>query len=142
MKKIGIFNGPNLDRLGIREPEIYGHQSLDDLRARMEKLAGELGLEIDFMQSNSESVLIEQLASWADAGFDGVIGNPAGLTHTSISLLDAIKGSGLPYVEVHISNVYHRGERQKCLTAEASTGIIMGLGFAGYDAALRFLAEK
>ncbi len=142
MKKIGIFNGPNLDRLGIREPEIYGKETLDDLRNRMEKLADELGVEIEFFQSNFEGVLIEKMAEWADLGFDAIVGNPAGLTHTSVSLLDAIKASGLPFVEVHISNIFHRGElRQKSITAEASVGVISGLGFAGYDAALRFLAE-
>ena len=142
MKQIGILNGPNLNRLGRREPEIYGTETLGDLQTRLEKLALEIPAKLDFFQSNSEGAIIDKIEIWADAGFDGMVLNPGGLTHTSYSLRDAIAGNSLRTVEVHISNIYHRDERQKSITAAACEAVITGMGFAGYDAGLLYLCEK
>lgn len=143
MKTIAILNGPNLDRLGRREPEIYGGGSLADLEQQLRGEAGSLGVEVVFFQSNHEGALIERIAALADAGAHGLIINGGGLTHTSVALRDAIAASKLPTVEVHISNIYAREEfRRNSVTAGACIGVITGLGFAGYSFALRFLAAR
>lgn len=141
MKKIAIINGPNLDRLGRREPEIYGHQTLADLENQLRTEAGELDVEVSFFQSNHEGALLDHIARLAESGFTGLILNGAGLTHTSVALRDAIAGSGLPAVEVHLSNIHAREEfRRHSVTGGVCVGVITGLGFAGYSFALRFLA--
>ena len=143
MKLIAIINGPNLDRLGRREPEIYGRETLADLEQRLRAEAKEFGVEVAFFQSNHEGALIEHIAGLADAGAQGLIINAAGLTHTSVALRDAIAASGLPAIEVHISNVHAREEfRHRSLTAGVCVGVIAGLGFAGYSLALRHLAGR
>jgi len=139
MKKIAILNGPNLDRLGKRQPQIYGHATLADLE---KALRAEFGAEaeLDFFQSNHEGQLIERIAGWAEAGFFGLVINLGAYTHTSVALRDALLSADLPAVEVHISNLYRREDfRQKSLTASACIGIISGLGLEGYHAAVRFL---
>ena len=142
MKKISIINGPNLDRLGRREPEIYGSQTLADLEASLRADANDLGVEVSFFQSNHEGAIIDHIAALADAGVAGLILNPAGLTHTSVALRDAIAASGLPAVEVHISNIHARERfRRHSYTAGVCVGAITGLGLAGYGLALRFLAK-
>ncbi len=136
------MNGPNLDRLGKRQPEVYGSHTLDDLEQMVSAEADSLGLSVEFFQSNHEGALVDKIASLGDSGFDGVVFNPGAYTHTSVALRDAIAASGLSVVEVHISNIYQREEfRHKSLTAPVSTGSIAGLGFHGYIAALRFLAQ-
>jgi len=143
MKKIGIMNGPNLDRLGAREPNIYGRRTLKELEHALLLDAQQLGVELHFCQSNHEGELIDKMSQWAAEGFVGLIINPAAYSHTSIALRDAIAGSGLLAVEVHISNIYRREEfRQKTLTGGACTGVISGLGFEGYHAALYYVAGK
>jgi 3-dehydroquinate dehydratase-2 len=143
MKKIAIINGPNLDRLGRREPEIYGRETLADLEKRLRADATELGVEVSFFQSNHEGALLDHIASLAEAGCGGLILNGAGLTHTSVALRDAIAGSGLHAVEVHISNIHAREEfRHHSVTGGVCIGVITGLGFAGYSFALRFLAQR
>jgi 3-dehydroquinate dehydratase-2 len=139
MNRIAILNGPNLDRLGRREPEIYGHATLADLeRALRAEFAGRA--ELEFFQSNHEGQLIDQIARWADAKVAGLVLNAGALTHTSIALRDALLGAQLPTVEVHISNLYRREEfRHTSLTAPACTAVITGLGLEGYHAAIRFL---
>ncbi len=142
MKKIAIINGPNLDRLGRREPEIYGRETLTDLEARLRKEAGPLGVELTFFQSNHEGALVDHIAGLGEAGCTGFILNGAGLTHTSVSLRDAIAGSGLPAIEVHISNIHAREEfRRHSVTGAVCRGVITGLGFDGYSLALRHLAQ-
>ena len=143
MKTIAVLNGPNLDRLGKREPEIYGHETLQDLTTRLESEAAELGLQSEHFQSNHEGELIDKLSAWANEGeVAGLIFNAAGLTHTSISLRDAIAASKLPSIEVHISNIYQREEfRHKSFTAPIALGIISGLGLNGYSFALQHLAQ-
>ena len=139
MKKIAILNGPNLDRLGKREPEIYGHATLADLE---QALRAEFGVrvELDFFQSNHEGSLIDKIAALADAKFDGVVINGGAFTHTSVALRDALAGSHLRAVEVHISNIYKREDfRQTSLTAPVCLAVITGLGLEGYHAAIRFL---
>lgn len=142
MKKLAVLNGPNLDRLGKREPSVYGHATLADLEANLRKAFADREVELEFFQSNHEGALIDRIASLADRAFDGFAINPGGLTHTSVALRDSIAGSGLPAVEVHISNVHAREEfRHKSLTAGACVGVIAGLGLSGYAAALEFLAS-
>jgi 3-dehydroquinate dehydratase II len=141
MKKIGILNGPNLDRLGKREPDVYGRETLADLERMLRAEAGDQA-HLVFCQSNHEGTLIDQINAWADGGFDGLIINPGGFTHTSVALRDAIAGSGLMAIEVHISNVHRREEfRHKSFTAGACLGVIAGLGLFGYVCALRRLLQ-
>lgn len=141
MKRIVIINGPNLDRLGIREPEIYGDETLTDLENLLTEEAEQLGVQVQFYQSNHEGFLIDEIGEYADSEIFGLIINPGALTHTSLALHDAIAGSDLPAIEVHISNLYQREEiRHRSITAPACIGVISGLGFDGYVAALRHLA--
>lgn len=142
MKRIAILNGPNLDRLGKREPEVYGRATLHDLE---QALRAEFGREaqLEFFQSNHEGALIDRIATLADAKADGLVINGGALTHTSVALRDALLGANLPTVEVHISNIYKREEfRHVSLTAPACLAVITGLGFEGYHAAVRFLLKR
>ena len=142
MKRIVIINGPNLDRLGLREPEIYGDETLTDLENLLTEEVESLGVEVQFYQSNHEGFIIDEIGEYADAEVFGLIINPGALTHTSLALRDAISGSDLPVIEVHISNIYRREEiRKHSITAPACIGVISGLGFGGYVAALRHLAQ-
>jgi 3-dehydroquinate dehydratase-2 len=142
MKKIAILNGPNLDRLGKREPEIYGHTTLADLEASLRAEFGATA-SLDFFQSNHEGALIDKIATLADAKFDGIVINGAALTHTSVALRDSLAGAHLPTVEVHISNIYKREEfRHTSLTAPVALAVISGLGIEGYFAAVRFLLKR
>ncbi|HWA08934.1 MAG TPA: type II 3-dehydroquinate dehydratase [Opitutaceae bacterium] len=141
MKKIAILNGPNLDRLGQREPEIYGRATLADLERAMRAEFG-TAATLEFFQSNHEGALIDKIASLADAKFSGLVLNAGALTHTSVALRDALLSAHLPAVEVHISNIYKREEfRHQSLTAPACVAIISGLGLEGYHAAVRFLLK-
>jgi 3-dehydroquinate dehydratase-2 len=141
MKKIAILNGPNLDRLGKREPEIYGSATLAELEAALRaEFAQRAALE--FFQSNHEGELIDRIASLADSKVDGIVINAGALTHTSVALRDALLGAHVPAVEVHISNIYKREEfRHTSLTAPACAAVITGLGLEGYHAAVRFLLK-
>ena len=142
MKRIVIINGPNLDRLGIREPDIYGDQTLTDLENLLTEEADSLGVQVQFYQSNHEGFIIDEIGEHSDSEVFGLILNPGALTHTSLALRDAIAGSDLPAIEVHISNIYQREDiRKHSLTAPACIGVISGLGFDGYVAALRHLAN-
>ena len=141
MKRIAILNGPNLDRLGKREPDVYGNATLADLEAALRSEFADT-CELEFLQSNHEGVLIDRIAALAEAKVDGLVINPGGLTHTSVALRDAIAGSGLRAIEVHISNIYRREEfRHKSLTAAMCLAVISGLGLEGYHAAVRRLLQ-
>lgn len=141
MKTIGILNGPNLGRLGKREPEIYGTATLADLETLLRKEAAAAGVGVVFCQSNCEGALIDTISEWADAGHSGIVFNPGAFSHTSIALHDAIAAVATPVIEVHISNIYRREAfRHHSHTASACHGIISGLGFQGYALALRALA--
>lgn len=140
--KILVLNGPNLNLLGTREPEIYGYETLADIEAEMNGVASDV--EIDFRQSNSEADLITWIGESRDQ-FDGIIINPAAFTHTSLALCDALKAvaNAVPAVEVHLSNTHTREEiRHKSLTAPACIGQIMGFQGFGYTLALRALLHK
>jgi 3-dehydroquinate dehydratase-2 len=140
MTTVLVLNGPNLDRLGRREPDVYGSTSYDDLVAMIEAEAGELGLNAVVRQSNSEAQLLDWLHAAADAG-DPVIINAGALTHTSIALRDACAELRAPLIEVHISNVHAREEfRHHSYLSAVATGVIVGLGVQGYLLALRYLA--
>ena len=140
MKCIAVINGPNLNRLGKREPEIYGSETLEDLQGILGKRAKIHNCELKFHQSNHEGELIDMITEFADHGCDGLIINPGGLTHTSIALRDAIAGSELTAIEVHISNIHQREDfRHTSITAGVCKGSIAGLGLRGYVLALDYL---
>jgi 3-dehydroquinate dehydratase II len=142
MKTIAILNGPNLDRLGKREPEVYGHATLADLEAALRAEFGKTA-NLRFFQSNHEGALIDHIAALADAKIDGLVLNGGAFTHTSVALRDALAGAALPTVEVHISNIYKREEfRHVSLTAPIAVAVITGLGFEGYHAAVRYLLKS
>lgn len=132
MIRILVLHGPNLNLLGEREPEVYGRMSLAELNDRLQSEAERLGAELTIRQSNHEGVLIDELhaaRSWAA----GAILNPGGLSHSSVSLRDAIAAVGYPVIEVHLSNIYAREPfRRRSLTAGAARGVIAGLGWQGY----------
>ncbi|MBR3482547.1 MAG: type II 3-dehydroquinate dehydratase [Neisseriaceae bacterium] len=141
-KKVLILNGPNLNLLGTREPHIYGAETLSDIEAQLTAQAKALGVSVVFLQSNSEGVLIDKIHAAKDNGVGFVIINPGGLTHTSVALRDAFLGVGLPFVEVHISNVHKREPfRRHSYLSDVAVGVIAGLGSAGYGYALQFAAQ-
>jgi len=134
-----LLNGPNLNLLGQREPEIYGNTTLADIEAQSQKRAKELSFGLDFRQSNAEGTLVDWVQE-ADTKAAGLIINPGGYTHTSIALLDALSAAKLPKIELHLSNIHTREEfRQKSVTASAVDGIIAGFGASGYRLALEAL---
>ncbi len=129
---IFILNGPNLNLLGTREPEIYGHQTLDDIRGLCESRAEALGLAIDFRQSNREGELVDWIQD-ARENAAGIVINAGAYTHTSIAILDALLACGVPTIEVHLSNLFKReAYRQHSYVSEAARGLICGLGADGY----------
>lgn len=137
--KILIINGPNLNLLGKREPEIYGNLTLDDIYIKCLELCKELDFELDFRQTNHEGVIIDWLHDTKD--FDGIIINAGAYTHTSIAIHDAIKAINKPVIEVHLSNIHAREEfRKKSYLASVVIGQISGLGIKSYLSAIRFFA--
>jgi len=140
--RILIVNGPNIQLLGRREPDIYGRTTLAEIEETLRKTAADLGIAVDFFQSNHEGEILDKIASIPEPPYDGIVINPAALTHTSVALHDALRAVGIPAVEVHISNIYSREEfRRKSITASACLGVISGLGSDGYEWALRALAR-
>jgi 3-dehydroquinate dehydratase II len=138
-----VLHGPNLDRLGRREPAVYGHQTLADVDAACAEVAEALGFRAIARQSAHEGDLIAWLHEAADGGAAGIVINPGGYTHTSVALRDAIASIDVPVVEVHLSNVHAREAfRHVTLTGAVCVGTISGLGVEGYRAALRFLAIR
>ena len=138
--KFLIINGPNLNMLGIREPEIYGRETYDDLRRMAAEGCGKLGVEVDFFQSNHEGAMVDAIQQAYFDRVDGIILNPGAYTHTSVALLDAVKAVGIPTVEVHISDVRQREEfRQVSYVRAACVKTIMGRGLAGYVEAAAYL---
>ena len=141
MKKFAILNGPNLNRLGKREPQIYGTATLKDLEKLVRTEAKRLGVGVVFFQSNHEGALVDKVHALADRGIDGLICNFAAYSHSSIALHDALKSVGLPAIEVHISDIKKREPfRHQSMTAGACLDMISGQGFPGYVEALRRLA--
>jgi 3-dehydroquinate dehydratase-2 len=134
--KIIVINGPNLNLLGKREPDIYGAESLDNMMAKVKQRGKEIGVDVDYIQSNEEGTLVTKIGETAGK-YDGIIINPAAYTHTSVALRDAILACKVPCVEVHLSNIYSREEfRHKSLTAAACIGQISGFGGMSYLLAL------
>jgi 3-dehydroquinate dehydratase-2 len=141
MKTVNVVNGPNLGRLGRREPDVYGDTTHDQLTALIEREAAALGLKVVVRQSDSESELLDWIHLAADAT-EPVILNAGGLTHTSVALRDACAELRAPLIEVHISNVHAREEfRRHSYISPVATGVIVGLGIQGYLLALRYLVE-
>ena len=141
--KVCVINGPNLNRLGNRQPEVYGTTTLADVQDLLAREAASLGIEVDFFQSNHEGELLDRVHRAADEGA-AVIINPGGFTHTSVALRDALAeiADGAGFVEVHISNVHAREEfRHHSYLSPLASGVIAGLGIYGYVAALRFFAQ-
>ena len=136
-----VLNGPNLNMLGVRQPEIYGRTSLADIEAECRALAEDLGFALEFRQSNHEGQLIDWIQE-ARRTADGIIINPGGLTHTSVALMDALTAADLPVIEVHITNIHAREEfRHHSYVSRVAKGVIAGLGPQGYLFALEALAR-
>ena len=141
MKRILIVNGPNLNLLGKREPEIYGTRSLAELLKLVRARARSLGVQVNAFQSNHEGELIDFLQKQGPGSL-GIVINPGALSHYSLALFDCLQSLALPTVEVHISNIHAREEfRSKTVTGRAARGVITGLGFAGYLLAMEFLID-
>ena len=143
MSSILVLNGPNLNLLGTREPELYGRDTLDSIRARLEQMAKESGHQLAFMQSNAEHELVERIhqARTEEAAF--IIINPAALTHTSVALRDALLGAEIPFIEVHLSNVHAREAfRRRSYFSDIAQGVICGLGAQGYELALQAVLRQ
>jgi len=138
--KILLINGPNLQLLGLREPGIYGNDTLPAIVSRLNVLAAELGCEVVDFQSNHEGAIIDRIGEAGSEGFSGIVINPAAYTHTSVAIRDAIAAVQLPAVEVHLSNVHSREEfRNHSLTAPVCVGVVAGFGADSYELALRAL---
>lgn len=143
MKKLLVIHGPNLNLLGTREPEVYGHMTLSDIDAALQTQAASEGVEVESFQSNHEGALIDRIHQAKVDGLDGIVINPGAYTHTSIALRDALAAVSIPFVEVHMSNVYSREPfRHHSYFSDIAAGVIAGLGWKGYSYALRFLAGK
>ena len=139
--KILVIQGPNLNLLGKREPGVYGTQTLADVEEGLQRLADGLGVELAFFQSNHEGALIDTVQA-APGEMDGILINPGGLTHTSVALRDALVGVGLPFVEVHISNVHARESfRHHSYLSDVASGTVSGFGLVGYELGLRGLVD-
>lgn len=141
MSSILIVNGPNLNLLGERQPEIYGSDRLSDIETLARQRAHTHGLGIEFMQSNHEGELVDAIQA-ATARHDGIVINPAAYTHTSVALVDALSATKLPVIEVHLSNIYRRESfRAHSYISKVAQGVICGLGIIGYALAIDALAE-
>jgi len=135
MKKILIINGPNLNMLGVREKNIYGEKSLDWIQRKMEEEGKRFKFSLTFFQSNHEGEIVDKVQEGKN--FDGIIINPGGYSHTSVAIMDAIRSIDTPVIEVHVSNVFKREEfRRRIITGRAANGMITGLEYVSYLAAL------
>ena len=138
MAKILVLNGPNLNLLGTREPEVYGYTTLADIQAMLEAQATASGHSLDFFQSNAEHLLVERIHQARTEKVDFVLINPAAFTHTSVAIRDALSGVAIPFIEVHLSNVHKREPfRHHSYFSDLAVGVICGLGAQGYSLALQ-----
>ncbi len=142
-KKLLLLNGPNLNLLGSREPEVYGSTTLADVEQEAVRVARAAGAEIECFQSNHEGELIDRIHAARAAGIEAIVINPGGLTHTSVALRDALAGVEIAFVEVHISNIYRRENfRHHSYLSALAAGVICGFGTDGYRIAIEFAAKK
>lgn len=142
-KNILLLNGPNLNLLGTREPQVYGTATLHDVETVATAQAKAAGAQLVCLQSNHEGVLIDRIHAAKQQNVDAIIINPGGLTHTSVALRDALAGVGIPFIEVHISNVHRReGFRHHSFLSEVAEGVICGLGVDGYRFAMDYVLQK
>jgi 3-dehydroquinate dehydratase-2 len=140
--KIAVLNGPNLNLLGTREPAVYGHETLADVERSLRAVAGEVGAELQFAQHNGEGALIDAIQALRGR-VDGIVINAGAYTHTSLAIRDALTGIAVPFVEVHVTNVYAREpERRHSMLAPAAIGVVCGLGTFGYELAIRGLSRS
>jgi len=143
MATILVLHGPNLNMLGVREPDVYGHETLQDINERLHAAAADRGHHLLHLQSNAEYELIERLHDARAEGIDYLIFNPAAFTHTSVALRDAVLASGVPFIEVHLSNVHAREAfRHHSYFSDIADGVICGLGSQGYDLALQAALQR
>ena len=143
MPKLLLLNGPNLNLLGSREPEVYGSATLADVEASARSLAASRGAEIECFQSNHEGALIDRIHAAKQSKVDAIVINPGGLTHTSVALRDALVGVAIPFIEVHVSNVHAREEfRHRSYLSGVASGIVIGFGVAGYSMALNATLDR
>ncbi|MBU6438825.1 MAG: type II 3-dehydroquinate dehydratase [Betaproteobacteria bacterium] len=141
--RIAVVHGPNLNLLGTREPQVYGSTTLAQIDEGLRRLGEELGVQVDCFQSNHEGALVERIHAAARDGTRFVLINPAAYTHTSVALRDALAGVSLPFVEVHLSNVYRREKfRHHSYFSDLAEAVISGCGALGYSLALRFAVER
>ncbi len=141
--KLLLVNGPNLNLLGTREPEVYGSTTLADIEQAATAQAAAAGASIACFQSNHEGALIDRIQAARNEGVDAIVINPGGLTHTSVALRDALAGVAIPFVEVHISNIHKRESfRHHSYLSGIAVGVICGLGVEGYSAAIEFALKK
>lgn len=137
MRKTLVIHGPNLNLLGSREPDVYGTDTLDSINRRLVERGKGLGLSVETFQSNTEGVLVDRIQQASREGVEFVIINPAAYTHTSVALRDALLGTALPFIEIHLSNVHAREEfRRQSWLSDVAVGIICGLGAHGYELAI------
>lgn len=142
-RKILVLHGPNLNLLGLREPQHYGRDTLDDINNRLREQALAAGFELDVLQSNAEHVLIDRIHACLTDGTAMIIINPAAFTHTSVAVRDAIAGVKVPFIEVHLSNVHAREPfRQHSYFSDLAVGVICGLGAHGYELALAHAMKR
>ena len=141
--RILVLHGPNLNMLGVREPDHYGSQTLADITEQLVSLGDSLGCEITTFQSNHEGELVDRIQQAASGQINGIIINPAAYTHTSIALRDALLATAIPFIEVHLSNIHGREAfRQRSLLADAAAGVVAGFGGTSYLLALRGLVQQ
>ncbi len=141
-RRILVLHGPNLNLLGTREPEIYGSLTLAQINEGLESLAAELGVTLSAWQSNHEGALVDRIQAAAHDGTDFIIINAAAYTHTSVAVRDALAGVAIPFIEVHLSNLYKRETfRHHSYLSDIAIGLISGLGANGYEAAVRYAAR-
>lgn len=143
MTRILLLNGPNLNLLGMREPQIYGRETLADVEAAVTAIGAARGSDVDCFQSNHEGALIDRIHAARLDGTSWIVINPGGLTHTSIALRDALAGVAIPFIEVHVSNVHRRESfRQHSYLSEIAAGVIVGFGVAGYAMAVNAALDR
>lgn len=142
-KNILLLNGPNLNLLGSREPEVYGSATLKDVEQAAMAQAAAAGARMTCFQSNHEGALIDRIHAARAEGIDAIVINPGGLTHTSVALRDALAGVAIPFIEIHISNIHQRETfRHTSFLSAIAVGVICGLGVTGYQAAIEFALRK